>query len=301
MIQFFNPADQVFLNGMATIQTREQTAQQQLTTGLKINSASDDPGDLSNLMQVDSSLSETQQITSNLGRVTTETNTAEGALENAVSLLENVSTLATEAQPTSQTATTRSQIAGDVGSDLQQLVALANTNVEGRYVFSGDDDQTQPYTVDLTQASPVSAYAGAAATRQIQSADGSVFAVSQTAQQIFDSSDLTTNVFQTVSGLYTALQNNDQAGINQAITNLSSASTYLNGSLAFYGTTQDRITSATTFAANLTTELQTEQSGIQDANLTASITNLNQAATQQQAALEAEQQVPRKSLFDYLG
>lgn len=301
MISFFDPINQTFLSGMARIQTREQRAQQQLTTGLKINSVSDAPDQIANLMQVRANLAQTQQISANLGRVKTETDTAEGTLQNAVKLMDSISTLAAEAQPTTQTAATRTQIAGEIGADLQQMVGMANTSVEGRFIFSGDSDQTQPYTYFPNQANPVGAYSGSSATRQIQHPDGSLFAVSETAQQIFDSQDPSTNVFSAINGLQTALLNNDQAGIDSSISTLQTTSTYLNTQLAFYGTVQNRVSGAIDFAANLTTQLQTEQSGIQDADLTASITELNQAGLQQQSALAAEKQMPRTSLFDYLG
>src|SRR6266481_4289391 len=119
MIEFFDFSNRIFLNGMDRIQAREQRAQQQLTTGLKINTLSDDPDHIASLMQVRTSLAQTQQIASNLGRVKTETDAAEGALSNAVKLLENVSTLASEGQPTTQTADSRGAIAGEIGSALQ--------------------------------------------------------------------------------------------------------------------------------------------------------------------------------------
>lgn len=301
MIQFFSPSAEIFLSGMNRISAQEQLAQTQLTTGLKINVASDDPGDIAELMQVNSSIAQNNQISTNLTRVKTETDTAESTLSNAVLLLQDVSTLAAEAQPSTQTADTRAQIAGQVGSDLQELVAAADTSVEGRYVFSGDLDQTNPYTVDLTQTNPVSAYLGSASTRQIRLPDGSMFSPSITAQQIFDSADPTTNIFNVVSSLRAALLKNDQSGIETAITNLQSASTYLNTQLAFYGTAQDRVNGAVDFSANLNTQLLTEQSGIQDADMTSAITNLNQVSLDQQAALEAEKEIPQTSLFNYLG
>src|SRR5689334_10835108 len=107
MIEFFDPSNQLFLTGMDRILTRQQHAQQQLTTGLRINTVSDDPDHIGNLMQVRTSIAQVQQIASNLGRVKTETDTAEGALSNAVKLLENISTLAAEGQPNTQTADTR--------------------------------------------------------------------------------------------------------------------------------------------------------------------------------------------------
>jgi flagellin-like hook-associated protein FlgL len=47
--------------------------------------------------------------------------------------------------------------------------------------------------------------------------------------------------------------------------------------------------------------LQVQISGLQDADMTKSILDLTQAQTEQKAALQAFQQIPRTSLFDYLG
>lgn len=301
MIRFFDPSNAVFLNGMNRIAAREQRAQKQLTTGLKINSIADEPSNLSSLLSVRAGLDRNEQIGANLARVKTESDAAENALSKAVALLDNFTTMAAAAQPTTQTAETRAQLAGQVGSDLRQMVSIANTSVEGRYLFSGDSDQVQPYSVDVTAANPVSAYAGSSSSREVEHPDGSQFSVSLTAQQIFDSADPATNVFSTISNLRNALLNNDQAGIDAAISNLQSASKYLNTQLGYYGTVQSRVNGAIDFGRTLQTQLETQQSTLQDADLTESITELSQAALQQQAALAAEKQLPKTSLFDYLG
>jgi len=301
MIQFFDSSQSMFLNGMERIQAREQEAQTQLTTGLKINSISDDPSRLPVLMEVRSSIARNQQIASNLSRVKAESDSGESALSSAVSLMDNITSLASEGQPSTTSAATRIQLAQQVSDDLHQMVTIANTQVEGRYVFSGDDDQTQPYSIDLTQTNPVSAYLGSASTRTVQLPDGSLLPVSETAQQIFDSADPATNVFSAISNLRTALLNNDQSGIESSISALNNSSTYLNTQLAFYGNVQSRVNGAIDFGATLETQLETQQSQIQDADLTQSITELSQAAIQQQAALSAEKEIPRTSLFDYLG
>jgi flagellin-like hook-associated protein FlgL len=46
--------------------------------------------------------------------------------------------------------------------------------------------------------------------------------------------------------------------------------------------------------------LTTSISGIEDADMAQSITELNQAQLQQQAALQSRGKVPRTTLFDYL-
>ncbi len=301
MISPLSPSAQSFLNGLDLIQQRMQTAQAQLTTGLKINSISDAPDQMANLWQTRSNLDQVQRINSNLGRVQTEVNTAESVLENAVTVVERAQTLGTQGASSVNSAETQQSLAGQLGSVLQQLVSVANTQVEGRYIFGGDSDHTAPYSIDLTQASPISAYQGTASTRQIQAPDGSTFSVALTAQQIFDSPNAQNNVFVSINNLRQALLNNDTAAINSGLSDLETANKYLNQQLATYGAIQDRVQSGLSFAQNYQTQLQAQLSGIEDADAAAAATELTQAQTQLQAALESRAQMPNTSLFNYLG
>lgn len=300
-ISSLTPAAIQFINGMNQIQQRSQQAQQELTTGLKINSVSDSPGQVPQLMETHQQLDQAQQLNSNLTLVQNEVNTGESSVSSAVTLVEQAESLATQGQSGFDSATTRQEIAGQLGDIMTQLVSLANTTSNGRYIFSGDSDQTAPYSIDLTQTNPISAYAGSSSTREIQSPDGSTFPVALTAQDIFDSSNSQDNVFQSINSARAALLNNDQPGIDSAISSLQSSDTYLNTQLAFYGQTQDQITSGLNYGASLVTRLQTQLAGIQDADMTQAITELTQTQTQQQAALQSEAEIPRSSLFQYLG
>lgn len=300
MISSLDPAAQSFLSGLDQIQQRLQTAQTELTTGLQINQVSDDPSEIADLWQLNSELSQTDQTDTNLGQVQTEVNTAESALESAVTLVTQAQTYGAEGLNDTTTSQSRQDLANELGSTLQQLVAIANTTVQGRYIFAGDADQTTPYTIDLTQSSPISAYQGSASTREILGPDGTTFPVALTAQQIFDSSNAQDNVFDSIVNLMQGLQANDDTQISGAMSDLESASTYLNQQLAFYGNVQDQVQGALTFGQNYSTQLQTQLSGIQDANEAADITNMTQAQTQLQAALQSEAQLPRTTLFDFL-
>jgi flagellar hook-associated protein 3 FlgL len=301
MVSSLLPSTQEFLNSVNRIANEMTMAQTQLSTGLKVNVVSDSPDVISPLLQAQANLSTAEQVSSNLGQVSTEVNTGEQALESATSLYDQVQTLSAEGTTSTQTPSGRAGIAQQLQSIEQQMVGLANTNVNGRYIFSGDTDQAQPYTFDATQPDPVSGYQGSASTRTIQAPNGTTFPVALTAQQMFDSTDPTTNVFTSINNMVTALNSNDQTAISTANAAMPAVSTYLNSQLAFYGTAQNAISSATTSASTLVTQLQTQISGMQDADETQSILNLTQAQTEQQAALQSFQQIPRTSLFDYLG
>jgi flagellar hook-associated protein 3 FlgL len=301
MISPLSASSQAFLVGLDQIEQREQQAQTELTTGLKINVVSDAPDQISTLLQTRSDLSQAQQITSNLGIVTTEVNSAETALQSAVSLVDSAQSLGTEGASDLASSDTQQNVADQLGTILQQLVAAANTTVGGRYIFSGDSDQTEPYTIDLTQTNPISAYQGSAATREIQTSNGSQIAVSLTAQTIFDSPDATQNVFTSINNLrQTLLNGGSAASVTSALADVQTSDTYLNQQLAFYGNVQDEVSSASNDAQNNETQLQTQLSGIQDADEAAAITQLTEGQTAQQAALVSRAQLPKTTLFDHI-
>lgn len=300
MISSLNAANSTFLNNLSAIQARLATAENQLSSGLKIVNPSDSPDQISQLLATRASLASVQTINENLVNTTAEVNTAETALSNASDAIQQAQVLGSEGASTTATAATRQTLAGQIGDVITQLVGIANTQANGRYIFGGDSDQSAPYTVDLTQSNPISNYLGSSATRLAQNPDGSTFAVSENAQQIFDSPTTANNVFSSLVALRSALQNNDTTGISSALTTLGTAATYFQGQLAFYGRVQDKVSNATNQGQSLATTLQTQVSNIQDADLTQAILELNQGQTAQQAALQEKAATPATSLFDFL-
>ena len=300
MISSLNPSTQRFLNALNQISQSLQQSQLQISSGLKVSQVSDAPDSVSALLEARANLSAVQQNQSNLGRFQAEADGGEQALQTAVQLFDQVQTLGAEGDTDTATASTRADLAQQLGAVLQQMGNLANTSVEGRYIFSGDSDQQAAYAINLSAATPVSAYMGSASTRVAQYPDGNTFPVALTAQTIFDSSNPATNVFSAITGLMTALNSNNDTAIQTAVSGLDQTGAYLNTQLAFYGNAQDNIAQATNDSQSLQTQLQTQISNLQDADVTSSITELTQEQTQEQAALESESLVPRTTLFDFL-
>ena len=104
-----------------------------------------------------------------------------------------------------------------------------------------------------------------------------------------------------MNSLRVALANNSPADIDTALSDLRQASDHLNRSLAFYGAVQGRLEDATNFAADYDVQLKTEMSQKQDADTAAAALELSQGSTQLQAALTMRANLPRTSLFDFLG
>jgi flagellar hook-associated protein 3 FlgL len=306
-----------FLSAVNQIQASAEKAQRQIGSGLRLQSPSDDPADVSASILASAELGQTKQVQTNLGRATSEVNTAEQALENATSVLQDVNTLGTQGLSGTQAPAQLSTIAAQVQADLQQLVAASSTTVEGRYVFSGDDYMLAPYSLDATQPNGVSPYAGSASTRQIMDANGATFAISESGDEIFDNASPGASVFGAVNALQVALANvptvpegdpayNSQytaqmTAIQAAMSQLSSAQTHLGGVLSFYGTVQDRLQTATTTAGQIQITQQTDLSNVQDADITQAALDLSTANTHLSAAMSARAMRGNKSLFDYVG
>jgi flagellar hook-associated protein 3 FlgL len=270
-----------------------------------VQDAADAPAQTPELVGLGSSLAAVEAYQANLVRVQAEANGADQALGSAVSLVEQARTLAVQAANTVLSPEDLQTIATQVQGIQQQIAGIANTTVEGRYIFGGNLDQSAPYQFD-TNTGTVAALTAPGASRVIANPQGEAVYQGLTAQHIFDPQDAAgaptgDNAVAGLQSLQNALQNNDQPGIAAALTSLQNVSTWLNQQQAYYGTAEQRITSEQNDAAGQSTALQVSIAGIRDTNIAQAATDLTQETTNQSAAYGAEAAVSRKSLFDYLG
>lgn len=300
MISRLDSSSETFLNALNNTQRRLNQAQLQLTSGKRVNTISDDPDQISTLLQARANLGNSIQTAKDLGRVKTEVDTAESVVATAVSLVEHARVLTAQGATGTASPATRQNIADQLGDILKQLVSISNTTVEGRGIFSGDSDQAAAYNLDLTQPVPTGTFLGTASTREIRHPNGTQFAVAKTAQELFDSPNPGENIFSSINAIRVALQSNDQAAIDAAIPNLDSAGIYLNQQHSFYGLVQNKVNDGITYAEKDQIRLKANISSIEDADATSAALELNQAILQQNAALQSRGKLPRTSLFDFL-
>ena len=300
MITFLNARQSAFLADLDKIQNRSERAQRQLSTGLRINSLSDHPDQIGVLLQSRAELASTEQTKANLSRTRTEVDSAETAVSNAIKAVERVRVLGSQGLTGTQSASSRSMIAGEVEALFRQLVTISNTAIDGRYIFAGSAHQNPPYAVDLNNASGATAYAGGAATRQVRDTSGVRMSVAHTAEEIFDSPTASRNAFSAVNTLRTALLANDEPAIQAAVANLGTALDHMNEQLAYYGTVQNQIAEANTAADKKILSLQTQIADTEGADLAESILELQNAETHRQAALQAKGQEDRRTVFDFI-
>jgi len=296
-----NVNDAMFISRLRVLNEAMSRAQQELASGMKMLCASDDPGSVPAIVQNQTDLARVQQSQSNLNRLSSEVGVASSVLETAAKIMDNISSIGVQGASSTTDAQTRQMLGGQVQDLETQIVGIANSTDEGRYLFGGDNDLAAPYSINYANTPPFSSNGPAQVTRMGIDAMGSTFPIAMTATDIFNNADATQNVLQSIENLRQGLLSNNDAAIAGAVTQLGTAVRHLNSVQAYYGNAQSTISSALSTASQMLLNLQTQQSQLTDADVAQVITTEQTAQTQRQAMLEMRAQLPRGSLFDMLG
>jgi len=304
MISGLDPANEQFLASINSLQNRLDAAQLQLSSGLRVNKASDAPQQVGDIFQARADLSHATQIDQNLGIVKAQVDAADSALQQAVQVLDQASTIGVEGDgdtASGQLATLANQVQGLIS----QLASITRTSVGGVYIFSGDQGASPAYQVNTASPNGVDRLIKTQATAQASDPTGITFQVAKTAQDLFDNRDSSDNftpqnAFAALKNLQNALQSGNTAAISTAIDGVHTASAYLNQQLGFYGEAQNRIDSAIDLAKKFEVQDQTKLSSLQDADIPTVAIQMTQENTAFSAAMSARAKRPNTSLFDYL-
>jgi flagellar hook-associated protein 3 FlgL len=150
MISGLTPANDQFLASVENIQTQLNQAQLELSSGLRVNKASDAPQQIGDIFQTRADLANATQAEQNLNLVKAQADAADSALQSAVQLLDNAAALGVEGGGNLSTAnpTQQATLASQVQGLISQMVAISRTAVDGVYIFSGDQGGSPSYQVD---------------------------------------------------------------------------------------------------------------------------------------------------------
>jgi len=304
-INNISPAGQAFVNGINQISQKLSTATQEISSGLKLTTAADDPAQVNDLLQLRADRQLNTQIASNLTMANSIASAADTAIGSSIQLINTAIQVGTQAANSLTSQTTDTSLAVEVQGMLTQMVNYSQSQVQGQYIFSGDQPGSPAYGLNSAAAKGVDQLLTVTATQQVQDPAGGSFAASKTAQQVFDTQNAdgtpaTDNAFAALHNLIVALQTGDTTGIQSSLANLQAASKHLNAAQSFYGVVENRIQTATSYSTSHDTQLQTQIGSIQDADTVSDALVLAQSNTQLQAAFAAQSQIPKSTLFNYL-
>lgn len=135
-----------WLNSISRQQTELARAQQQVSTGKRINTAADDPAGAAQSLLLQQGLDRLENYATNAETARRRLSLEESSLAQASDALNRVRELALQAANATQTPETRQAIAAEARELLNSLVNVANAqDGEGRYVFAGNKVQVRPF------------------------------------------------------------------------------------------------------------------------------------------------------------
>jgi len=172
------------VSNLQTIEARRQHLTAEVSSGLKVRNPSDDPAGAAAIIQTSSDLQTNSQFLKNLQGLGDQLQSVDGALSQAITLVQRAQSLASEAANFNQTAETRSSIATEVAGLIQNLIAVANTSFGGKYVFADGADGVLPFVADPSSTNGV-IYRGGTGQRSIAFPGGTLSPVSADGESIF--------------------------------------------------------------------------------------------------------------------
>lgn len=170
--------------------------QQQLSTGRRILTPSDDPISAAQVLSITQAESLNKQYSVNRTSANSSLGLEENVLRKVTSLLQDIHSSTVYAGNASLTDTDRKILATELRSQLESLVGLANTTDEkGQFLFSGYQASTKPFV----QTGLNVQYAGDQGQRLNQVGPARQIAVSDSGTDIFDRIKNGNSVFTTAA------------------------------------------------------------------------------------------------------
>ena len=119
--------------------------QQQIATGKKLTSFADDPAGASQSLALRSALADNAQYQRDAGQAKSFLSATDGALSDAVTLLQSARQIAVQGANSDQSSDSFAALSSQVDGLTAQLTQVANTDLHGKYLFGGTNTTAPPY------------------------------------------------------------------------------------------------------------------------------------------------------------
>lgn len=269
--------------------------QQQLASGKRIMTPSDDPIGAARAHELSQSLSLNTQYADNRHRAMDNLQQVESTLGNVTNVIQNIRTMAVAAGNPAFSDSERHMMAVELRGHFEELLGLANTKDEqGNYLFSGFKGDTVPF---VEQAGSVT-YQGDAGQRLIQVSGSRQLPVNETGEAVFGEDS--TNLFKTVTAFIDALEIggiSDDA-VDAALRELDVALDNVLSKRAAIGSRMQEVDALQQIGEDIAVQYQQTLSRLQDLDFAQAISDMMRQQTLLEAAQQTFTSVSQLSLFN---
>lgn len=284
-------------NSLADITRDLNDASETVITGKRINALSDDPMDMVKAQGIKSTLNGLTQLERGISVGNNWLTASENALTQAQDLISESKTLALQMANAPISLENRKDAAVMVQHIEEQMMSLANTRVEDRYIFSGNHTDTPSFAVETDETDDTIkeiVYQGDDQPFSIKLGTDTKIEIGGDGDKIFS------QVFDTLDAFKTALDDNNLEGINTAIEDLENRFTDLNREIAGVGSKMTHLDMKSSIFQEMQISETERLSSMEDADIIAAITHLEQIQMSYQAAMSSSSKLMSMNLLDYL-
>jgi flagellar hook-associated protein 3 FlgL len=275
-------------------------ANMQVSTGLRFQDASEDPGAATQVMGANTSLRALDQYKSNVQAATSRVTQEDSVLQQINDLLARAKQIGVSQATDTATSQTRAVANAEVQQIFKQLVTLGNTKMGNEYLFGGEQSTTQPFdssgagaTLDYTTTSPQG-------QRAVTIGTGQTIAATHDGSQVFVASGILDSVKALARSLDSASPTYGQTGISAAMTSIDGASHTLQTLIGETGANEQQLTTATQNLTALKTNVTTLKLDLRGVDTEEAMLELTSRQTAYQAAMLAMSKVSDITLTNYL-
>lgn len=281
------------------LKTQTVKLQEQISTGTKVNVASDDPVAFSNLALLKARDSRLQQYGRNIDIARQSLSLEESTLTQATNILTRLHELAIQGSNDTYNAADRKLMANEVRGLSDSLFDLANTvDANGKSIFGGFHSG-----LPFEKASDGTViYKGDSYETTQNVGDHETITTGFSGHSVFDTvpmgSGPSKSVFQIVQALGDALANGKSPATPSD--DLSAALDHITGQMAMVGSRTAVLDAAQTKLDSIKTATTSQLSILQDTDMEKAISELTQRMTNLSAAQASFVKIADLSLFNYL-
>lgn len=275
---------------------------EQVTSGKRIVDVGDDPSGSALILNFQGSIGRNDTSLAQVDTASSFLQGAETAVSSAIDSLMRLQELGVTGL--AATASGRLANAQEVDSIRTNLLGLANTQEQGKYLFAGNKTGTQPFAYQAPPVvPPIVDYAGNGANITLNLTTSATVTTNLPGDALFygaNGKGSDTDLFQAVTDLSEALKNNDTPGIKLAQQHVDTVFASFNAARADLGGRQAGLDALKTGLTDFNTHLTDLQNTYQAVDYSAAAISLTTENTAQQATLAVMGKVNQRSLFDYL-
>lgn len=292
------------LSNLGKNATRLAKYQNQVSTGKRIEKLSDDPVGASYSIRYSTDIEKEKQYLSNIESSNEILTATETALSSTNEVLARMRDLTVQAAGSATSESSRESIKVELEQLKNEIISLANTSYNGRYIFSGYKTNKKLIEDDATLDTYGTYGITVEDTEQInyQISENNVMQVNTLGTEIFGlgGAGEKPKIIADIDKLIKAVDLGDAKEINSCLADLDDAQDKVLAGMTSIGGKMNRLELARSRVTNNITYLGEAKSLNDDVDAAEAITNLTMEKTVYSAALQIGATVIQQSLLDFL-